>query len=56
MAAKENRIVIKMACTSCKSINYVSSKNRVKHPNRLELKKYCNRPSCRKHTVHREEK
>jgi large subunit ribosomal protein L33 len=54
MAAKETRIVITLACQDCKSRNYVTSKNRVKHPDRLELKKYC--PPCRKHTAHREQK
>jgi large subunit ribosomal protein L33 len=54
MAAKENRIVITMACTDCRSRNYVTSKNRQKHQERMELKKYC--PPCRKHTVHREAK
>ena len=56
MAAKENRIVITMACTvaECRSRNYVTSKNRIKHQNRMELNKYC--PVCRKHTLHREAK
>lgn len=54
MAAKENRLVITMACTDCRSRNYVTSKNRVKHPDRLQLKKYCS--TCRKHSVHREAK
>jgi large subunit ribosomal protein L33 len=54
MAAKENRIVVTMACTDCRSRNYVTSKNRVKHQERLELRKYC--PPCRKHTMHREAK
>jgi large subunit ribosomal protein L33 len=56
MAAKENRIVITMACTDCRSRNNVTSKNRIKHQNRLELRKYCPAPSCRKHTLHREAK
>lgn len=54
MAAKENRIIINLACTDCRSRNYVTSKNRIKHPARLERRKYC--PPCRKHTMHREEK
>lgn len=54
MAAKENRIVITLACTECRSRNYVTSKNRIKHPGRLEFRKYC--PPCRKHVLHREEK
>ncbi len=54
MAAKENRIVITLACVDCRSRNYVSSKNRNKNKERLELKKYC--APCRKHTSHREAK
>jgi large subunit ribosomal protein L33 len=56
MAQKETRIIITMACTECRSRNYTTSKNRIKHQNRLELKKYCNRPTCRRHTLHREAK
>lgn len=54
MAQKEARIVITMACTECRSRNYVTSKNRIKHQQRLELMKYC--PRERKHTLHREAK
>lgn len=56
MAAKEQRIIIKMACTECKSRNYVTTKNRQKQQGRMELSKYCPRPTCRKHTTHREDK
>ncbi len=54
MAQKETRVVITMACTECRSRNYTTSKNRIKHPARLELKKFC--PRCRMHRVHREDK
>ncbi len=54
MAAKENRIVITLACNDCRSRNYATSKNKQKHPDRLEFRKYC--PTCRKHVVHREAK
>ncbi len=54
MAAKENRIIITLACTACRARNYTTSKNRQKHQERLELRKYC--PSCRKHIPHREGK
>ena len=56
MAAKEARIVVTLACTDCRSRNYTTSKNRIKHQARLELRKYCARPTCRKHTQHREAK
>ncbi|MDP8205021.1 MAG: 50S ribosomal protein L33 [Candidatus Electryonea clarkiae] len=43
-----------LACTDCKQRNYTTTKNRRKHPERLEVKKYC--PFCNKHTSHRETK
>jgi len=52
MAKKEDRTVVTLACTECRSRNYTSSKNRRNDPDRLELKKYC--PRCRVHRIHRE--
>ena len=43
-----------LACTECKRRNYTTTKNKRKHPERVEVKKYC--PFCDKHTVHRETK
>jgi len=56
MAAKgkENRIVITLACTECKSRNYVTEKNKKNTTERLTLNKYC--PRCRAHREHRETK
>ena len=56
MAAKgkENRIVITLACTECKSRNYVTEKNKKNTTDRLVLNKYC--PRCRAHRDHRETK
>lgn len=45
---------ITMECSECKSRNYFTTKNRRKHPERLELRKYC--PRCDKHTLHKESK
>ena len=50
--AKDDRIIINMACTDCKEKNYSTSKNKKKTTGRLELRKYC--PRCSKHTQHRE--
>jgi large subunit ribosomal protein L33 len=50
----ENRIKITLACSECESRNYDLTKNRTKHPERVEYKKYCSR--CRKHTAHKETK
>jgi large subunit ribosomal protein L33 len=52
--AKEDRIIITMACTDCKERNYATTKNKRNDPDRLELRKYC--PRCKKHTSHREAK
>ncbi|NPA58058.1 MAG: 50S ribosomal protein L33 [Aquificae bacterium] len=46
------REIITLACTECKRKNYTTTKNKRKHTERLELKKYCK--FCRKHTLHRE--
>ncbi len=56
MAAKgkENRIVVTLACTTCKRRNYATSKNKKNNAERLELRKFCS--TCRQHVSHRETK
>ena len=51
---KDDRISLTLKCTECGEENYLTSKNKKKHPDRLEQKKYC--PSCKKVTLHREKK
>ena len=46
------REIITLACTECKRKNYTTTKNKRKHQDRLELRKYCK--FCKKHTLHRE--
>jgi large subunit ribosomal protein L33 len=46
------RIDITLACSECKRRNYVATKNKTTHPDRVAYKKYCR--FCRKHTVHKE--
>ncbi|MCK9309378.1 MAG: 50S ribosomal protein L33 [Candidatus Cloacimonetes bacterium] len=46
------RDIIILACEDCKNRNYTTTRNKRKHPNRMELKKFC--PTCRKHTVHKQ--
>jgi large subunit ribosomal protein L33 len=41
-----------LACSVCKQRNYTTMKNKRKHPDRLEHKKYCR--FCKKHTMHKE--
>ena len=42
------REIITLQCNDCKNRNYTTTKNRKKHSDRMETKKFCN--SCRKHT------
>ena len=51
---KEDRISLTLKCTVCGEENYLTSKNKRHHAERLELKKYC--PRCKKVTLHREKK
>ncbi|UCC78550.1 MAG: 50S ribosomal protein L33 [Candidatus Zixiibacteriota bacterium] len=41
-----------LACTKCKRRNYMDTKNKRLHPDRVEFKKYCR--YCNEHTVHKE--
>ncbi len=52
--AKDARVIITLQCTECKNRNYTTTKNRKKHPERLELRKFC--PHCGRHTLHKEVK
>lgn len=45
---------ITLKCTVCGEENYITSKNKKEHPDRLETKKYCKR--CKKQTLHKEKK
>lgn len=58
MAKKTNRIQVILECTEHRNSGvkgmsrYISSKNKVNTPSRLELKKY--NPFLKKYTVHKE--
>jgi len=43
---------ITLACSDCKRRNYTTTKNKRKHPDRVEFKKYC--PWCKTHKAHKE--
>jgi large subunit ribosomal protein L33 len=45
---------ISLQCTKCNEINYITRKNSKKHPDRIELSKFCS--SCRAATTHKETK
>ncbi|MDB5098686.1 MAG: ribosomal protein [Cyanobacteria bacterium RYN_339] len=48
------RIIINLACGGCKQRNYVTTKNKKTHPDRLELNKFCR--FCRAYHPHKETK
>ncbi len=48
------REIITLACSDCKRRNYTLTKNKKKHTEKLEIKKYCK--FCKKHTIHKETK
>lgn len=41
-------------CTECDNENYIGTKDKKKHPDRVEINKYCKH--CQKKTVHKEKK
>jgi len=44
----------KLACTKCKTVNYMTTRNKKKVEKKLALAKHCS--NCRKHTPHKEAK
>ncbi|MBI3486075.1 50S ribosomal protein L33 [Candidatus Daviesbacteria bacterium] len=54
MAKKDNRQLLGLECSVCKSRNYITSKNTVNTKDKLTLNKFCKH--CRKVTPHSEVK
>ncbi|MBI4066291.1 50S ribosomal protein L33 [Candidatus Gottesmanbacteria bacterium] len=52
MAKKEQRLVVGLVCSVCKSQNYVTERSKLNTPEKLKLRKYCRK--CRTHTEHKE--
>lgn len=52
MAKKEQRLILALVCTVCKSQNYITERNKINTEEKLKLRKYC--PTCRKHQEHKE--
>ena len=48
------RDLVRLICEECGEENYITSKNKKEHPDRMETKKYC--PRCKKQTMHKEKK
>ena len=45
---------VQLQCSECKNKNYATTRNKKKHTEKYELKKYCR--FCRHHTLHKETK
>ncbi|MEK9143376.1 MAG: 50S ribosomal protein L33 [Patescibacteria group bacterium] len=52
MAKKEQRIIVALVCSVCKSQNYLTQRSKINTPEKLKLAKFCRK--CRKHTEHKE--
>jgi len=48
------REIITLECTDCKERNYTTTKNKRKHPERVEFQKFC--PRCGHQKAHKESK
>ena len=45
---------ITFKCSECGEENYIGTRNKRKHAEKMEIKKYC--PRCNKMTLHKEKK
>lgn len=45
---------ITFKCSECGEENYIGTRNKSLHPDRMEIKKYCKK--CKKKTDHKEKK
>lgn len=50
--SKGTRLLLGLQCTVCKSVNYITSRNKLNTPEKLNLSKFCKK--CRKVQVHKE--
>ena len=52
MASKRDQVILK--CTECGDENYITTRYKRSHPNKMEIMKFC--PKCNKQTLHKEKK
>lgn len=54
MAKKKGnkRQLMLWTCSSCGSNNYITEKNKINSPDKIEISKFCK--WCKKHTTHKE--
>ena len=48
------RSIIQLACGDCGRLNYSTTKNKTRTPDKLEKKKFCR--FCKGHRVHKEKR
>lgn len=46
------RTKILLQCSKCNNLNYLIDKNKVKHPEKEEYRKFCKK--CNQYTIHKE--
>jgi large subunit ribosomal protein L33 len=49
---KGGREVVALICSTCKSQNYITERNKINMESKLTIKKWCKR--CKKQTQHKE--
>jgi large subunit ribosomal protein L33 len=52
--AKSKRDNVILKCSVCGEQNYITTRNKRNHPDKMEKMKYC--PRCKKETLHKEAK
>jgi len=50
--SKGTRLTLGLQCTVCKSVNYITQRNKLNTPEKLVLEKYCKK--CQKVQPHKE--
>ncbi len=51
-SSKRDNVILQ--CTVCGEHNYITTRNKGSHPNKMEIRKFCSR--CNKETLHKEAK
>ncbi|MCM8769656.1 MAG: 50S ribosomal protein L33 [Candidatus Omnitrophica bacterium] len=46
------REIVSLVCTECGARNYVTTKNKKRNKEKIELRKFC--PQCKQHKLHKE--
>ncbi len=49
---KGQRNLLLLICSECEQTQYITEKNKLNTPDKLEMQKFCSK--CRKRTMHRE--